>query len=124
MLLLQSYVQPQSFGQKPLILVTKFRIEIAKLMTSDHSETLVQLSHARKILQSQLTLAELDDKLTDSSINTISLIVRTLEKIDQLSRALLKDQKNADEELSEKDFEKLKEKVESLIKQASQRKQD
>jgi hypothetical protein len=123
-LLLQSYVQPQSFGQKPLILVTKFRIEIAKLMTSDHSETLVQLSHARKILQSQLTLAELDDKLTDSSINTISLIVRTLEKIDQLSRALLKDQKNADEELSEKDFEKLKEKVESLIKQASQRKQD
>ncbi|MEP2980371.1 MAG: hypothetical protein ABJO86_12845 [Lentilitoribacter sp.] len=93
-------------------------------MTSDHSETLVQLGHARKILQSQLTHAEFDDKLTDSSINTISLIVRTLEKIDQLSRALLKDQKNADEELSEEDFEKLKEKVESLIKQASQRQQN
>ncbi|MEP2947925.1 MAG: hypothetical protein ABJN11_11690 [Lentilitoribacter sp.] len=89
-------------------------------MTSDHSETLVQLGHARKILQSQLTHAEFDDKLTDSSINTISLIVRTLEKIDRLSRALLKDQKTADEELSEEDFEKLKEKVEHLLKQASQ----
>jgi hypothetical protein len=90
-------------------------------MTSDHSETLVQLGHARKILQSQLTHAEFDAKLTDSSINTISLIVRTLEKIDQLSRALLKDQKNADEQLSEEDFEKLKEKVEHLLKEASQR---
>lgn len=90
-------------------------------MTSDHSETLVQLGHARKVLQSQLTHAEFDDKLTDSSINTISLIVRTLEKIDQLSRALLKDQKTADEELSEEDFETLKEKVEHLLKQASER---
>ncbi len=93
-------------------------------MTSEHSQTLVQLSHARMILQSQLTHAEFDEKLTDSSINTISLIVRTLEKIDQLSRALLKDQKNTDEELSEEDFEKLKEKVKSLIKQASQREQN
>lgn len=92
-------------------------------MTSDHTETLVQLSHARKVLQSQLAHAEFDEKLTDSSINTISLIVRTLEKIDQLSRALLKDQKNTDDELSEEDFEKLKGKVERLLKQASQRKQ-
>lgn len=91
-------------------------------MTSDHTETLVQLSHARKVLQSQLAHAEFDEKLTDSSINTISLIVRTLEKIDQLSRALLKDQKNTDDELSEEDFEKLKGKVERLLKQASQRK--
>ena len=92
-------------------------------MTSDHSETLAQLGHARKVLQSQLAHAEFDDKLTDSAINSISLIVRTLEKIDQLSRALLKDQKNTDDELSEEDFEKLKEKVESLLKQASQRQQ-
>jgi L-cysteine desulfidase len=92
-------------------------------MTSDHTETLVQLSHARKVLQSQLAHAEFDEKLTDSSINTISLIVRTLEKIDQLSRALLKEQKNTDDELSEEDFEKLKGKVEHLLKEASQRKQ-
>lgn len=93
-------------------------------MTSDHAETLVQLGHARKVLQSQLAHAEFDEKLTDCSINTISLIVRTLEKIDQLSRALLKDQKSTDDELSEEDFEKLKEKVESLLEKASQRKQD
>ena len=92
-------------------------------MTSDHTETLVQLGHARKVLQSQLALAEFDDKLSDSAINTISLIVRTLEKIDQLSRALLKDQKNTDDELSEEDFQKLKAKVEKLLKDASQRDQ-
>lgn len=56
-------------------------------MTCDHSETLAQLGHARKVLQSQLAHAEFDDKLTDSAINTTSLIVRTLEIIDQLSRA-------------------------------------
>ena len=38
-------------------------------MTSDHTETLVQLGHARKVLQSQLALAEFDDKLIDTFLS-------------------------------------------------------
>lgn len=87
-------------------------------MTVHHDDTLAQLSIARMKLQDQLSKIEFEEKTHDSAINTIALIVRTLEKIDQLSRVLIKDKNESPDELSDDEFEKLKIKVKALIKKS------
>lgn len=85
------------------------------MLTSDEEETLAALSQTRAQLHEQLSKIEFDDKKHDSAVNSISLIIRTLDKVDQMTRSLRQEQMVAEEELSRNDHDKLRKKVKNLI---------
>jgi hypothetical protein len=85
---------------------------------ADQQQTLQLLNQAKQQLQEQLGHIEFNEKMRDSAINTIALIVRTLDKIDSLARVLLNDKKEAEEQISVENFDKLKERVKNLIQKA------
>lgn len=89
------------------------------MLTSDEEETLAALSQARAQLHDQLSRVAFDDKKHDAATNSISLIIRTLDKVDQMSRVLRQEQLATEEELSQENHDKLKEKVKSLILQGA-----
>lgn len=84
------------------------------------SETIVSLQSVRQLLHEQLANIEFDDVNRDGVVNTISIIVRTLEKVDNLIRGLLAEQKDAQDALSQEEYEELRAKVKDLIRQAAQ----
>lgn len=90
------------------------------MLTSDEEETLAALSQARAQLHDQLSKIEFDDKKHDAAVNSISLIIRTLDKVDQMTRTLRQEQLVMEEEQSREDHDKLREKVKNLILQAAQ----
>lgn len=89
------------------------------MLTPDEEETLAALSQARAYLHDLLSNVEIDEKKQDSIATSISLIIRTLDKVDQMTRALRREQLIMDEELSIEDHDKLAEKVKDLIFQGA-----
>lgn len=89
------------------------------MLTPDEEETLAALSNARGQLHDQLSKVEFDDKKHDAAVNSISLIIRTLDKVDQMTRSLRQEQLAAEDELSIEDHDKLREKVKALILQGA-----
>lgn len=89
------------------------------MLTPDEEETLSVLSQARAQLHDQLSKVEFNDKKHDAGVNSISLIIRTLDKVDQMTRSLRQEQLATEEELSQEDHDKLREKVKTLILQGA-----
>lgn len=93
-------------------------------ISSDNTETLEQLSSVRRMLHEELAAIEFEDKNRDSTINSISLIIRTLERVDNLARLLLNEQKDTADSVSKEEYEELKTKVKTLIRRAAHREKE
>jgi hypothetical protein len=93
------------------------------LQTSDEEETLAALSQARAQLHDQLSKIEFDDKKHDAAVNSISLIIRTLDKIEQMTKSLRQEQVAIEDEINREAHDKLREKVKTLILAAAKREQ-
>lgn len=79
------------------------------------------LSHLMKVqgeLSQQLAHIQFDEELPDRAVNSISLIVRTLEKINQLATQFADEMAAQPAQMSGEDLLELKQKVRRLIAKA------